>query len=360
MINLLKGFDQINNGYRYTLFIAQEDRHVFDLPEEKFDFVLIDNFFNKPSVNIFWQQTHLPFLIKKHQVDIMFMPAANRRLTWDTHVPTVGTIHDLCQFHIDNKYDGFRMLYVKKVLPLLARRLTKIITPSQSSKDDVIKYYGINEKMISVVYNGINHQKFFPREKADARATVHEKYNIEDNYILYLSRLEHPGKNHIKLIEAYNKLKKNGRIKQKLVLVGAPWNGSEAIYDKVNELSLTQDVIFPGFVAAEDLPLFVSGTDLFIYPSLYEGFGIPVIEAMASGVPVACSNVSSLPEIVGNGALLFNPESIDDIADKIAAILSSPEIKTDLINKAIIQARKFDWKLAAEQTLALLEKAAGK
>lgn len=357
MINLLEGFGRLHTDDEFILFIAREDQSVFPLPSPKFCFELIHNFFNKPSVNIIWQQTHLPFLMKKHRLDAMFMPAANRRLTWYSRIPTIGTLHDLCQFHIDNKYDRFRMFYVKKILPLLAKKLTLIITPSQSSKNDVIRFYGITEEKINVIFNGIDHKKFYPREKNIVQEKLKQHYGINAPYLLYLSRLEHPGKNHLRLIDAFNTLKKSHQIEQKLVLVGADWNGSDVIHARVNELGLENEVIFPGFVAGEDLPLFVSGTDLFVYPSLYEGFGIPVIEAMACGVPVACSNVSSLPEIVGNGAMLFDPTHTPDMTQKILDLLQTPLTRETLIQQAIVQAARFDWDLAAQTTLHLIKQA---
>ncbi|HAR63787.1 MAG TPA: hypothetical protein DF296_00095 [Candidatus Margulisbacteria bacterium] len=359
MINLLKAFEEIDQQNTYTLFLAEEDQHVFQFTGDRFQKVITSNFANKPSVNILWHQTVFAYHLLKHKFDVVFMPAANRRLSICTTSPTVGTIHDLCQFRIGQKYDPYRMFYVQKILPMLAKRLSHIVTPSHCSKDDVVTFYGIPEDRISAVHNGIDHSKYFKRDKVGSLSILNAKYHIQPGYILYLSRLEHPGKNHVRLIEAFSQLKKSGMLKQKLVLVGAPWNGHEKIYEAVKRMDLEKDVIFPGFVEGNDLPHFVSGADLFIYPSLFEGFGIPVIEAMASGIPVACSNTSSLPEIVEDAALLFDPLDCNDIAEKIIAAINDEATRSMLMEKGLEQAKRYTWQAAAKKILTLLEVAGG-
>lgn len=356
MINILAELINVDNDNKYVLFLAKEDRHLFKVPDsDRFIFVESNNIFNKPVLNIIWHQVVFPILIIKYKIDVLFMPAANRRLTWYKNVPTVGMVHDLCQMHIENKYDSFRMFYVKNLLPFLARRLTKVLTPSQCSKDDVVKFYKISEDKISVVFNGIDHKRYFNRNKNHSKKAICGKYSIKPEFILYISRLEHPGKNHVRLISAYAKLKQEQNISHQLVLVGSKWNGSEVIFKHVKDLGLENDVVFPGFVNNEDLPVLISAADVFVYPSLFEGFGIPIIEAMASSVPVACSNVSSLPEVAGEASLFFNPLDICDISKKLSEILTSIKIQTDLVDKGLKRAKVFNWFNAASQTFDIMK-----
>lgn len=360
MINLMKNLEKLDQENVYTLFMAKEDEHLFSFLGKRFERIAVRNCFNKPLCNIIWHQTVFIKYLRQRRFDVVFMPAANRRLTFFKVSPIVGTLHDLSQFHVKGKYGFLRTYYIQKVLPKLALKMDKIITPSQSTKDDIIKYYGMDEKKIQVVHNGIDHETFFSRDKTESFKVISEKYHIPTDYILYISRLEHPGKNHVRLIEAYAKLKKENGIHQKLVLAGGKWSGCEKIYETIERLNLKEDVIFPGFVKQEDLPLMYTAADLFVFPSLFEGFGIPIIEAMASGVPVICSNISSMPEIAGDAAMFFDPYSVDDVAKKIIMFLGNEGMRDEFIKKGRERAKKFTWKNSAQETLSILEEVAGK
>jgi glycosyltransferase involved in cell wall biosynthesis len=181
--------------------------------------------------------------------------------------------------------------------------------------------------------------------------------HIPDRYVLYIARLEHPGKNHVRLLEAFAALKRTTDLPHKLVLVGGRWNGAETILAKVGELGLGDQVVFPGFVPNEAIPALYAAADAFAFPSLFEGFGIPVLEAMASGTPVCAANTSSVPEVVGDAGLLFDPLDVPAMTDCLLRLLQDQPLRQRLIASGIERAAKFTWETAAEATLQELEAA---
>ena len=180
----------------------------------------------------------------------------------------------------------------------------------------------------------------------------------EAPYILYISRIEHPGKNHVRLIEAFERFKDATALPHNLVLAGADRERAEEVHARAKASSQADRIVFTGFLRDEQLPHLYAGADLFVLPSLYEGFGLPLLEAMASGTPVACSNLSSLPEVAGEAADLFDPYQVDDMARAMKNILANPRQAAKLRERGQARAAQFSWRLTAEKTLEALETAA--
>ncbi len=226
----------------------------------------------------------------------------------------------------------------------------RIIAVSQSTKDDLIHCLGIPDKRISVVYEGIDHSLFQP--------VSHRIY--KHPYILFVGS-EHPRKNFTTLLKAFSQLKSEpGFKKLKLVKVGSA-GGQEADFrnqtmEVVESLNLSSDVIFTDFVPETDLPAYYSGAEVFVLPSLYEGFGFPVLEAMACGCPVITSNTSSLPEVVGEAGIMVDPHNTDSLAQAMRRVLTDSELSNNMIRKGLEQAKRFSWEKTAEQTLEVYNK----
>ncbi|WP_295383894.1 glycosyltransferase family 1 protein [uncultured Thiodictyon sp.] len=311
-----------------------------------------------PVASIFWHLFMLPVMLRRHGCDAVFMPAGNRRLAWSYGVPSVGTVHDFSQLHVPQKYDAARMFYVMRVLPRMMRRLTRVISVSESTRRDLESFARVPAARIRVIYNGADLKRFAPRPRAAARAQLPAELKIPDPYVLYIARLEHPGKNHVRLLEAFAALKRDTDLPHKLVLVGGRWNGAEIIKARVGELGLTEQVVFPGFVPDEVIPALYAAADALAFPSLFEGFGIPVLEAMASGTPVCAANASSIPEVVGDAGLLFDPLDVPAIAASLARLLQDQELRTRLIAAGLERASHFTWDTAAQGVLEELEAAA--
>lgn len=311
-----------------------------------------------PVLNIAWHQTHLPGLCGKRAYDVLFLPAGNRRLPLHLPCPSVGTVHDFSSVHVEGKYDPLRMFYIRKVLPFLIRRLTLVLTVSESSRRDILAYAGVPSDKVRVTPLGVDHDVYFPRDPEAALPVLSARYGVRPPYLLYISRIEHPGKNHIRLIEAFSRMKARERLPHQLVLAGSDWTRAEEVHRAAKEAPARENILFTGFVRSEDLPLFYAGADLFVFPSLYEGFGMPILEAMASGVPVLCSNLSSLPEVAGDAALLFDPYNEEDMAGAMTRVLGDPGMRARLRAAGLSRSRRYTWSSTAAGTLEALFEAA--
>lgn len=306
----------------------------------------VSDFLGKSLFNMFWHLFILPFYLffNRKKFDLVFLPAANRRVLSFYPVKTVATIHDLSQFNVEAKYDKFRMFYIKKVLPFFLKKAHSFVAVSGNTKSDVVKYYGFSPEKIAVVYNG--YSPVFSKPQTEVP---------EKNYILYVARVEHPGKNHINLIKAYEQMDDSLKKEYDLVFAGPLKERSEEIVEYVKKSEDAERIKFLGFVQEDELADLYSQASVFVFPSFYEGFGIPLLEAMSSGVPVAASDRSSLPEIGGDAALYFNPENPDEICERIEKIIKDKDLADELRKKGLEQVKVFNWKDHADGILKAFE-----
>ncbi|MEK7511765.1 MAG: glycosyltransferase family 1 protein [Patescibacteria group bacterium] len=283
--------------------------------------------------------------------DVLFVPAHTLPLL--NPKKAVVTIHDLGFEHFSEAYHWADKLYHKLIIQIIKRSATKIIAVSEFTKQDLIKTYKIPPEKISVVMNGYdeNQYKLLP----DNGNLLKEKYKIDFPYILFVGRLELK-KNIPRLVEAFGLFKRqHPEAKQKLVLVGVKGLTFPLVEEQIAKYNLADEIVFPGWVSDEDLPTFYNNADLFAFPSLFEGFGIPVLEAMACGCPVVCSNTTSLPEVAGDAALMFNPENTEEIVGCLEQVLLNSELSASLREKGLERAKQFSWRKCAEETLRKLE-----
>jgi len=353
LINTISRLPALAPDDEFVVFATQSACRALRLDESTLDIVSIPEWVEKPVINILWHILVFPLMLGFHRCDAAYLPAGNRRLGWWYGVPSVGTVHDLAQLHVTEKYDGWRMFYACHVLPRMIRRLTRVISVSTATSLDLAARIKIAEHRICLVPNGFDRDRFENLDRSVARRDVFERFGINSPYLLYVARLEHPGKNHIRLLEAFARLKERG-LQQKLVLAGSRWSGAEVIEATAHELGLDGEVIFTGFVENEALPNLYAAADLFVFPSLFEGFGIPLLEAMMSGLPVCASNIASIPEVVGNAGLLFDPRKSADIAACIQEISRNEALRQQLIRNGRERASTFSWDTSANRVLAVL------
>lgn len=315
-----------------------------------------------PIASIAWHLLRLKPALAEHRCELAFMPAGNRRLAWDYGVPSLGTVHDFSQLHVPQKYDALRMAYIMRVLPAMMRRLTRVIAVSESTRRDLETFARVPPERIRVIYNGADLARFKPpadaAARAAARAEVAAAVGAPGPYLLYVSRLEHPGKNHVRLLDAFARLRRERGIPHRLILAGGRWNGAEAIDERIAALGLGDAVILTGFVPAALLPSLYHAADCLVFPSLFEGFGIPVLEAMASGTPVCASDRSSIPEVVGDAGLLFDPEDVAAMAAAIGRLLDDTALRERVIAAGLARAAGFTWDRAAAAVLEEIERTA--
>lgn len=222
------------------------------------------------------------------------------------------------------------------------KRADKIITVSEFSKQEIMKYLNIEKDKIVVMPNGIDFSIYHSNYKKEEIIKTTNKYNIDGPYLLYVGTLE-PRKNIERLIEAYGLLKDKIADIPKLVIAGRKGWMYESIFETVKLLHLENSIVFTGYIDAEDTPILMKGAELFLFPSLYEGFGMPPIEAMACGTPVIVSNTASLPEVVGDAGILVDPFSVESIRDGMELLLKNESIRTELSFKGMERAKLYTW-----------------
>jgi glycosyltransferase involved in cell wall biosynthesis len=272
--------------------------------------------------------------------------------------PTVGTVHDFSILHVPNKYDRFRETYIRRVLPRLVSKLTRVLTVSESSRRDIADVSATPASCVQVIPNGADLARFHPGDKGEAREHVRSRLGLKAPYFLYVSRIEHPGKNHIRLIDAFERFRSRNKGAHALVLAGPDWDGAEEVHARAAASPFASDIVFTGFVDDDDLPHLYRAADGVVFPSLYEGFGIPVLEALASGTPVACSDTSSLPEVGGDAVRYFDPTDPTQIAWAMERILVRGGDGVARTRRGVLRAKWFTWTRTARRTLVALEDAA--
>lgn len=286
----------------------------------------------------FWFQYSLKKYLKKLQPDIFV--ASDGMFPLNTKTRTLSVIHDLnFEHHPEQLPNNVKKFYLK-YFPKFANQATRIATVSEFSKRDIINTYNIDPDKIDVVYNGAN-QYFIPLEKEKINK-VKNQFTEGKNYFLFVGTL-HPRKNLIRLFQAFEDFKIKTKSDFKLLVVGKKmwWtNEFESVY---NSLQHKNDIIFTGRVAEKDLYDIVASAYALTYVPIFEGFGIPLVESMSCGVPVITSNVTSMPEVVESAGLLVNPFSVDDISNAMIQMVTKPEIRNQLAEKSLVQAKKFSW-----------------
>jgi len=292
----------------------------------------------------------LEFLLKRSKPDVFLSP---------THyLPIFAPSYSVISI-MDVSYIKFPELFQKSDLNQLTKwtkysvkKAKRVFTISGSSKDDIIREYRVSKDKVIVTYPGIKLKSQMSKLKTATQNSklLKEKYGIEGEYILFVGTLQ-PRKNIVRLVEAFSKLK-NGI---KLIIVGKKGWMYEEILAAPKKFGIEDKVKFLDSVTDEELPFFYKYALCFVLPSLYEGFGLPVLEAMKYGCPVVTSNVSSLPEAGGNAALYIDPLNVDDIVKNLESIIQNSELRTKLIKKGYEQVKKFSWEKTARETLRVLQ-----
>ena len=304
----------------------------------------------------------LPALLTLGQLEIGW---ASRRNQYDlVHDPTgvspllfvstkrIVTVHDVIPYIYPQASSRLDRLIYRFWLPVILGKMDAIITDSRQSQNDICRYLGVERDKVVVIPCAAG-QDFFPHDNAKVRQVL-KQYGITAPYILYVGSIE-TRKNLPRLLEAYARLRKWSTSWQ-LVIAGASKWGAGSVYEAVERLQLTACVYFTGFVDEAELPALYTGADLFVFPSLYEGFGLPVLEAMACGTPVITSNRSSLPEVAGDAAVLVDPFEVEELTYALRSVLSDPELAQELRVQGMEQAARFSWQQTARETVNVYRK----
>lgn len=310
----------------------------------------------RPAARVAWEQLTLPSLIRQRNIDVLHSPVNVRPERLPAQCASIVTIHDLAFLRFPHVLTRAKRLYHRTFTVRSLKRATMLITVSESTKKDVHELVNIPYERIQTIYPCID-ERFSNVSIEEKVHTFREKYAVTDGYILYLGTLE-PRKNIATLLDAYAQLKREHQIQEKLVLAGGKGWLYETIFDKVRQLGLEKDVLFPGFVSDSEQVLWYQSAAAFALPSLYEGFGIPVAEALACGTPVVTSNVSSLPEAGAGLALCVDPHDVQGLSAALYQALTDQALRTRCQTMAPTVAQLFSAQTMVEKTIAAYEQAA--
>lgn len=302
---------------------------------------------------LLWDHITLPRLLKKYHIDVVLHVKNVVPLTVKT--PSVVVVHDLLHLLQPEVYKTADSMYMQYMMKKTLPQAKKIIAVSQNTKKDLLYAIpNLTDEKVDVIYEDAM-PRFDSAVSKSMKSAFQKQHNVPEKFILLTSSLS-PRKNVERLLEAFSRVQNS--IDHHLVVTGGKAWKQESIHAKLTELELQDRVHILGFIPDEDMATLYQLADMYVYPSLYEGFGIPVLEAFASKTPVICSNTSSIPEVAGDGAYVVNPTSVEEIADAISAVATNEQLRAELIERGSQQRQKFSWKRSSQKLLDTLITAA--
>lgn len=355
--NILRDLVRGDTLYDYVLWVTPIARKHFTFESQHITYVNVPLRSANIAARIAWEQVILPFQLRRHQVDFLFTPSVAIPVLWRGRKVTV--IHDMITEHREVvKYPPLRRAYVRWMSRYAARASDVVLTVSEHSRREIAHFARVPIDKLQLAPDAVD-DKLHPVSNPQVRAAACIKYQLPKQFILYLGTLE-PGKNLVRLVQAFRQMKHAyPELPHALVLAGARGWGTSDL-GRAIEQAARGDVRLIGFVDEDDLAAVYSLADLFVYPSLYEGFGIPPLEAMACGTPVVVSNVSALPEVVGEAGLLVNPYDTGALAQTMARGLSDDALRATMRKAGCARAKMFRWEASARVIQEAFERLAWK
>jgi glycosyltransferase involved in cell wall biosynthesis len=344
IIELIRHLERLNEADEFVIFAQPHGRDLIDVPARPgFEWVMIPQ--RSPAQRLIWEQTGFPRLVARSSLDLLH----SLHYTRPMRLPctSVVTFHDMTFFLFPHLHTPSKRLYFPQAIRLSARKANALIAVSESTRQDAIRLLGIPPARIHTVPLGVS-PAFHPVREASLLEAVRQRYSLPEHFILYVGLVE-PRKNLPMLLRAYQRLPDNSA--PALVIVGRFGWGVEQVFKLVESLAIRDKVHFSGYIPAEDLPIVYNLADVFVYPSLYEGFGLPPLEAMACGTPVITTSVSSLPEHVGEAGILVPPQDEEALFQALVKILQDPDLRGELSRKGPERAAQYSWNRTAQETL---------
>lgn len=341
--------------------IAHPEHEFYFIFDRKWDerFIFSDNVIpvkvgpqaRHPFLYYIWFEWSIPRILKKIKADVFLSPDAY--LSLKTKVPSIPIFHDLNFEHYPKDLPVLERKYYRHFFPRYARKAEHIVTVSEFSKKDIVNIYDVSPEKVSVVYNGVN-EDFKPVPEEEQRA-CREKHSKGFPFFIFVGAL-HPRKNLVRLFQAFDYFKEQHKTDIKLVVVGNKKYWTREIQEAFEGMKYNDEVYFSGRMTAEELHRAVGSALAMAYVSYFEGFGLPIIEAFCCDTPVLTSNVTSMPEVAGDAALLVDPFSVKSIAEGLEKVALDPELRKKLISKGRERSQMFTWQNSAEQLWTVIEK----
>lgn len=353
--NLVKNLAMIDSRNEYRLLTDITDEETIADIEQRLGIANKSNFriISLKTKNKFtWNFWTLPNYLRFQPVDV-YQTQYITPFFVSRHIKILTIIHDISFVFYPQLIKFSDLFFLRILIPLSLRRADKILAVSEFTENEIINYYGIERKKVDYVHNAVSEDFLNSRYSEEELENIRQKYCLPEKFILYMGTMQ-PRKNLPMLIEGFSRIKSQ-IVGAKLVLAGKrSGHNFDARIDKIiAELDLQKDVIFPGYIADEDKAAVYKLAHVFCFPSLYEGFGIPVLEAMSQGVPVAAANIDGLREATGGAALLFDPRDLDDLSKKLYTCFVDEAIRKNLIVEAAQKVGFFSWKKTAKKTLEI-------
>lgn len=340
-MNLLTYFQkQSDENTKFNIYLRTKPKSFLPTPTVNFRYITVPGPFA-------WSQIFLPVYLNSHPLDDVFFSPAHYSPRY-LRSPLIVTIHDLSYYYYPEEFLKKDLYKLQNWTKDSVHKAAKIIAVSKTTKKDILKFYNVPEEKVEVIYNGYEKSEQTSKPEDETSSNLPEL----DKYILYVGTIQ-PRKNLVTLIEAFATFH-TSHPEFKLVLVGKKGWLYENIFNKVKELHLEESVIFTGFLPDLEVQKLYKDAFCFVLPSLYEGFGLPLLEAMSQECPVLASFTSSLPEIGGEACLYFDPKNPSELTEKFTKLLDSPQIRKELIQKGKERVKEFSWETCAKQTLELI------
>jgi glycosyltransferase involved in cell wall biosynthesis len=345
--NLLSHFARLDRESEFVTYLSKPD--AFDQVPERFRKLPVSaNPFRRLGFD-------LPLRLREDRPDLLHVQYTGPLFS---RIPLVVSVHDVSFLEHPQYFTRFRATQLRLTVKRTVEAAARVLTPSQFSREAILKHYSIDERKVVVVPNAAS-PVFRPVERQVAATAVERKFRIPGPFVLMVGDLQ-PRKNHLGLLRAFESvIAAHPQLRQRLVFVGKETWSSKELHRAVEKSPVADRVHFTGFVDDQDLVYLYGACDLFVFPSFYEGFGLPILEAMACGRAVACSNVTAMPEVADGAGILFDPHSTHEMGRAIADVLLDPELRARLERLGVQRAAHFSWELAARLTLQVYYDVAG-
>ncbi len=342
LASLMRAIGRVDGENDYVVYVRDAESVQPTFPElSHFRFRAV-----KPSSIWLRFPFSFPVVLRRDPVDLLhvqyFVPPASKS-------PVVLTVHDISFAVHPGFFTRKDRLLLGTLVPWSLRRADRIITDAEFTKGEMVRTYGLDPTQIEVIPLAAD-PRYRPLDREHCRRVVAERHDTGGGFMLYVGTLQ-PRKNVATLIRAYSMFRKQTRLPHKLVIVGKAKYKFDSVFDAIRDSGYEDDIVFSGFVDDADLPVYYNAADVFVFPSRYEGFGLPPLEAMACGTPVIASNASCIPEVVGDAAVLVDPDDVSGFAGAMASVLGDPSVAVEMRDKGAARAGSFSWDRTARETI---------
>lgn len=348
LISLVKNLPN-NTSHSFELFGSELDRYTYTSERVATTFSGL-SIPDSLAAERFWHFFKLKGFAKKNKYDAILYPSGIHSLPLLHFIPGIAVVQEIISETL-KRTDSF---IERKILLYKLKKVTKIIAASQCIRKDLVNL-GVDSTKIEVIHNGLDHSHFYQHTELEGDTVTIKPFSIKRPYFIYASRIHHPSKRHVELIQAFSIFKENTKLPHRLVLAGSDGFNAKIVHEEASKSQFASDIFLTGYFPHENLPELYSCADACVFPSATEGVGLPIIEAMATGIPVLCAKAGSLTEIAGDNAVYFNPENPADIASSLELIVKDQKLKEKLIKSGFEWVKRFSWDKTAEKTIELIE-----